>query len=315
VTNAYFVETINKNLEKILECEIKTNAHKNTKNNNTKNIFPGSQPVAIEKKNLETLKKNKYVVCEKSDGERYILIILKEYTILVNRNNEFFNVNINIDQEILGQGSIFDGEMLINNKGEKVYLIHDCMAYNGTNFIKKSHNLRYGAIIDFLTKRYFPDNNNDLLIKTKIFYHYTTELEKTWEHIQSTSENKIDGLIFTPIYHQIEFGRQLNLFKWKNGGNHTIDLLVKIINNKIHTYYSNNKIFKKINNTDDEYTKIIKFTTKEALLKGIIIEFNYIQENLIPYRIRNDKILPNSKLTVDNTLKNIKESLEIQDLS
>ena len=254
-------------------------------------------------------------MCEKSDGERYILIILKEHTIFINRNNEFFNVKINISLEILGQGSIFDGEMIINNKGENIYLIHDCMAYNGTNFIKKSHNLRYGAIIDFLTKRYFPNENDNLLIKTKIFYHYTSELEKTWEHIQFTSENKIDGLIFTPVYSQIEFGRQLNLFKWKNGGNHTIDLLVKIINNKIHTYYSNNKIFKKINNTDSEYTKIIKFTTKEALLKGIIIEFNYIQEILIPYRIRNDKILPNSKLTVDNTLKNINESLEIQDLS
>ena len=38
--------------------------------------FPGPQPVAIEKKNYSELIKNEYMVCEKSDGERAILLLI-----------------------------------------------------------------------------------------------------------------------------------------------------------------------------------------------------------------------------------------------
>ena len=141
-------------------------------------------------------------------------------------------------------------------------------------------------------------------------------METTWENILKTTENNIDGLIFTPIYYPVTFGRQTNLFKWKNGGNHTIDLLTKMISKKIVTYYSDNKVFKKIANTDNEYLSIINFCNSKDLLKnGVIIEFNFINELLVPYRLRTDKSVGNSKITVDNTLKNIKESLDIQDIS
>ena len=42
--------------------------------------FPGAQPVTIEKKDIQRLK-NEYMVCEKTDGERAVLI-------LVNLNNK-----------------------------------------------------------------------------------------------------------------------------------------------------------------------------------------------------------------------------------
>jgi hypothetical protein len=311
ISNAYFVETINKNLEKILECELKT----------SKNIFPGSQPVALEKKNLEILKKNKYVVCEKSDGERYLLLFLyienNPLCLLLNRNNTFYFVELNIATEMF-EGTMFDGELIKTKEGQWNYLIHDCIAYNGRSYMKISHNKRYGAIIDFITKMYSYQQSNPFYIKTKLFYNYTPELEQTWEHIKQTTENNIDGLIFTPVHSPIVIGRQNDLFKWKNGSNHTIDLLVKLIHKNINAYYSGNKIFKKINDpVSQEYKQIFNFCGKEILIKGVIVEFKYSVDSgiLTPYRLRQDKEFPNSKLTVDNTITNIRESLEIQDLA
>jgi hypothetical protein len=75
----------------------------------------------------------------------------------------------------------------------------------GTSFLNISHDLRYAAVIDFILKRYINKESDCFNIKTKIFYKYGPELNKTWEHIQKTTENKIDGLIFTPVDHNIIF--------------------------------------------------------------------------------------------------------------
>jgi hypothetical protein len=282
-------------------------------------MFPGPQPVAIEKKNINTLKTNKYVICEKSDGERYLILFLiienNPLVLLLNRNNEFFFTELDI-KPVIFEGTVFDAELIKNKHGVWTFLIHDCIAYNGINYMKKAHSQRYGAIIDFITNHYSYNDSNPFCIKTKLFYNYSEYLEETWEHILSTTENNIDGLIFTPVYSPIFFGRQNNLFKWKCNNNHTIDLLTKVLNNKkMYTYYSNNKVFRKIENNDSEYSSIIRFCNEPfLLLKGVVIEFKIVNDNLVPYRLRTDKSVGNSKITVDNTLKNISEALEIHSL-
>jgi hypothetical protein len=144
-------------------------------------------------------------------------------------------------------------------------------------------------------------------------------LEKTWEHIKSTTENKIDGLIFTPVNHHIKLGRDVKLFKWKCDKQHTIDLLLKYEGKKYIAYGNNcnsNYIFKIIKPSDESFKNISSFFNKRVKLpkEGYIIEFNYSNEILTPVRIRTDKTSPNNKVTIENTLKNIHENLEIQDL-
>ena len=287
--------------------------------------FPGPQPVAIEKKDIKSLKDG-YVVCEKTDGERAILLLInidnKPMCFIINRNNEFFFIDLSFKKEVF-EGTIFDGELIKikeknndtkekNSKEETWnYLIHDCMCYNGSSFLELSHRLRYAAIIDCIVKRYNHKEKDPFYVKTKLFYKFGNGLEKTWNHIQKTTENVIDGLIFTKIDYPINFGRDYSLFKWKE--EHTFDLLVKKSGKKINLYgtrKSEQYLFKTIKETD-HVEQIVTFAKDNDLKKGTVIEF---KKDFVPYRIRKDKQTPNGEITLNNTFKNIEEAITIKDL-
>ena len=168
-------------------------------------------------------------------------------------------------------------------------------------------------------KRYSHKETDCLYIKTKLFYRYGPELEKTWEHIQKNTENNIDGLIFTPIDHPIIFNRDYDLLKWKE--DHTMDLFVKIVGKKINLYYNKkneNVLFKSYPEKSENYQNIVKFLKdpKKQLKTGVIIEFKYTPDKDLfeCYRLRTDKDKPNGEITVNNTLTNITENLKILDL-
>jgi len=279
--------------------------------------FPGPQPVTIEKKNLPLTEK--YMVCEKSDGERAVLLLLqintKPMCFILNRKNELYFMDFSFKKEVF-EGSVFDGEMIETKTNVWHFLIHDCFSYNGTSFVNKSHNLRYACGIDFITKRYNPRAETDpFLIKTKLFYEYGPEISKTWEHIQKTSENKIDGLILTPVDHPVLFTRDNNLFKWKE--THTIDFFAKIVGKKINLYYYKKvlSVYISFKHETKNYNTIVDFVGENVdLLKGAVIEFKIVGDFYEPYRLRTDKNRPNGEITVNNTFKNIQESISISEL-
>jgi hypothetical protein len=284
--------------------------------------FPGPQPVTVEKKDLPI--KEKYMVCEKSDGTRAVLLLLqinnKPMCFLINRKNEFYFVDLSFKKEVF-EGSIFDGELVKPKKEGSSwnYLIHDCMAYNGTSFLDLSHRLRYACVIDLIVKRYNNRENDCVNVKTKLFYDYGPKISKTWEHIQKTTENEIDGLILTPVDRPIVFKRDPFLLKWKEI--HTIDFLVKIVSKKLNLYYYKKAlaIYKTFKPDSSNFKEIIDYVKDDEsidLIKGVIIEFkiSHDLENFTPYRIRSDKIHPNGEITVNNTIKNIKEAITIDEL-
>ena len=302
IQNDELKEKIFNECEKLLSIKLK------------RSHFPGPQPVAIERKDLDILSKG-YIVCEKTDGERAVLLLInidnKPMCFIINRNNELYFINLSFKKEVF-EGTIFDGEIIKTINGSWNYLIHDCMCYNGTSFILQSHRLRYACIIDFILKRYSNKETDCFNIKTKLFYKYGPEIEKTWEHIKTTTENKIDGLIFTPIDLPIIFGRDYSLFKWKE--ENTMDLLVKKIENKkkLGLYGISKGVLYIVSEIKNE---IIKVFTKEIIPpEGLVIEFKYQEGVYIPFRIRTDKNYPNSKITIDNTFINIEENIQIQDL-
>jgi len=99
--------------------------------------FPGSQPVSLERKHLDDLQKRPWLVCEKSDGVRYLLLIHKtDFVVrrpptvwqkelgarrgccfLVNRKFEFLAVpslDVQLGEQLLStlNNSLLDGELV-----------------------------------------------------------------------------------------------------------------------------------------------------------------------------------------------------------
>jgi hypothetical protein len=177
--------------------------------------------------------------------------------------------------------------------------------------------------MDFIVKRYNNKSSDCFNIKTKLFYEYGPGISKTWDHIQKTTENKIDGLIFTPVYRPIVFGRDNFLLKWKELN--TIDFLVKMVSknskDKINLYYYKKilAVYKSFSSNENNFKRIMEFikeNPKNSITKGVIIEFKISNdfEIFTPYKIRLDKHKPNGEITLNNTLKNIKESIKVEEL-
>lgn len=278
--------------------------------------FPGPQPVTIELKDLPKLNES-YMVCEKTDGERAILLLInidnKPMCFIINRNNELYFTDLSFKKEVF-EGSIFDGEIIKTKSETYNFLIHDCMCYNGTSFLESSHQLRYACIIDFIVKRYNHKPTDCFNVKTKLFYNYGNKLDETWKHIQKTTENKIDGLIFTPINGPIIFGRDNDLLKWKE--KHTMDFFIKKENKKVNLYFQKKGKLELYKTLTKENEKILKggILTQDNLKQGCIVEFEYNDELFVPYRIRTDKNKPNGEITIKNTMINIEEEITIETL-
>jgi len=312
--------------------EYKKNVEKYLFNNclgsNRDNFFVGPQPVSIEKKDiLNKIFSMEYHVCEKSDGERMYLWITKingkHAIFLVTRGLKFYITPFKFNEECF-EGSIFDGEFIQRTDGKYYFVIHDCWMYCGTDYRReKYHVKRWHCIKDFLDRRVISSPSDCCYLIHKVFYQVGNKLHVTWEHINKTKLNNIDGLIFTPAVGEWTFGRDWNLLKWKSDGMHTVDFQIKNLVRKIELQIidsqSNLVVVDTITSKHESWKPIKDFILVNCPEdKTPIIEFlieKKIDEDgwkYTPYRLRDDKNIPNGKITWENTLKNITENLKIE---
>ena len=70
----------------------------------SKDYFPGPQPVSIEYRHFPIVKGGQYVVCEKTDGERHMMVALmfegKKKCIFVNRAFNMFELSIDLKKSV-----------------------------------------------------------------------------------------------------------------------------------------------------------------------------------------------------------------------
>jgi hypothetical protein len=102
----------------------------------SKDYFPGPQPISIEYKHFPTLKGGDYVVCEKTDGERYMMVALtfegKKKCLFVNRAFNMFEVPINLKKSAY-DGTILDGELY-----EDTLMVYDAILVAGQSVWDKT---------------------------------------------------------------------------------------------------------------------------------------------------------------------------------
>ena len=285
----------------------------------SKEYFPGPQPISIEHKHYPVLKGAEYLVCEKTDGERYMMVALtyegKRKCVFVNRAFNMFEVPINLKKSAY-DGTILDGELY-----EDTLMVYDAVWVNGESVWNRNLNERLDAARSVM-KSIIYMKSDQYRLKCKTF-HQMRDFGKFMDEYLPTVQQKIDGLVFTPVNEPIRIGTHETMFKWKPQEKNTVDFLMKrepsretpgfkpgapawrlYVQEKGKLFFESEIPF---NRMDDE----------PWFEDGAIVECKYITwESPMwwrPIKRRTDKTYPNNRRTFYRTIVNIKENIQMKE--
>ena len=189
----------------------------------SKDYFPGPQPISIEHKHFPVLKGAEYLVCEKTDGERYMMVACmfegKKKCVFVNRAFNMFEVPINLKKSVY-DGTILDGELY-----EDTLMVYDAVWVNGESVWNLNLMKRLEAARSIM-KSIIYMKSDQYRLKCKTF-HQMREFGKFMDVYLPTVQQKIDGLVFTPVNEPVRIGTHETMFKWKPQEKNTVDFLMK----------------------------------------------------------------------------------------
>lgn len=194
--------------------------------------FPGSQPVSLTRKNLDTLKRIPYVVCEKSDGERHFLFIFKRQCFIIDR---MFNVyRITISFADVENTSLLDGELIIDAAGPGAdtrtvrFLVYDAIHVKGRSVANETllHRLK-AAYVDLIRTRK-AQKEDSFSIFVKDFFDVCHAASFVFP-LGCRLPHECDGLIFTPADDPYKPGTCMRLLKWKPAHLNTVDFVIELL--------------------------------------------------------------------------------------
>ena len=279
-----------------------------TWNSSNKNYFPGPQPISIERQHFGILRRNNYVVCEKTDGIRHALLAVmyddKKMCVLVDRSQEMYLMPLNLPKPMF-QGTVMDGELVKTETGWQ-YIVYDCLlvANRHVGHLELTRRIEEanGSVSGIMKMAKDP-----IKIKIKQFW----PMSQFGEFTQTVFPYRTDGVVFTPVDEPVRIGTHETLFKWKPRDENTIDFQMKWHTNKWGMYVQ-------------EKGKLV-FESELSLEKSqgldiqedMIMECQYIHWEWPrwwrPINVRTDKTHPNNRRTFYRTLTNISENIQLNE--
>lgn len=274
-----------------------------------KGIFPGSQPVSIEYRHFGTLTSRPYVVCEKTDGTRCMLLAFmyqgRKTCVRINRAFEMVPCPLNFKRSVY-EGTILEGELY----EEKVLMLYDALMISGTHvgrldFLGRLEHLE--TLKGLLTVlKYDP-----VVLKVKTF-HALKDFRTFMDVYLPTVTQTIDGLVFTPVDEGIRTGTHETMFKWKPRDKNTIDFQMKRKGDlwRLYVQEKGRLVF-------ESELKAHQVPDEPWVEEDAIVECQYMFQDepmwWKPLARRRDKTFPNSRRTFYRTLVNIKEDIKMED--
>lgn len=246
--------------------------------------FPGAHPVSIERRHIPLVKNSAYVVCEKTDGQRYMLACMvfndTKYCLLVNRAFDMWMVSLCIPRNTLIEGELVD----------TTYIIYDGYMVSGENIMSMNLIDRLKKI-EPITKG--PKMKIDVRMKTM------WKLKSIPDILKTNFPYRTDGLIFTPVNEPVQLETHETMFKWKPIEQITVDFKVLKRLNKYGLYVWDR----------GSYVYEADFEDNPAY-ENKIVECRYDNGHWIFVKVREDKPMPNNRRTYYRTLINIRENIQ-----
>jgi len=284
----------------------------------SRDYFPGPQPVSIEYRHFPVLKNNEYVVCEKTDGERHMLVALmyegKRKCVFVNRAFKMTPVSINLPKKAY-EGTILDGELYDNT-----LFVYDALLISGQGVGQLNLNGRLEAASNLINST-IQMKFDKYRLKMKTF-HSMRDFETFMDEYLPCVEQKVDGLVFTPVNEPMRIGTHETMFKWKPQEKNTVDFSMKkgrsfdgvgkpgipvwklYVQEKGKLFYESEFPMSRMNEPWFE--------------DGAIVECMYVtwEPGALwwkPMKRRHDKTHPNNRRTFYNTITNIREDIQMKE--
>jgi hypothetical protein len=266
--------------------------------------FPGPQPVSIERRHFPLLKRQPYMVCEKTDGVRYMLVCFisadgNKVCAITDRAFKAFYLSLTIPRQ-----TILDGELVDTKDGKSLYMVYDAVQVNGTDLrreplterLEKATKVVRGIIksaknpVEVRVKRMLPLEAIGALPALDSFPYET------------------DGIVLTPVLEPIRIGTHETMFKWKPRDRITIDF-------SLQNWHPVNGWDLCVQDRGELYQEAALYpssTLKDAA-PGAIVECGYGTKGWYPVKLRTDKTYPNNRRTYARTIVNIKENIQLNE--
>ena len=285
----------------------------------SKDYFPGPQPISIERKHFPILKSGNYYVCEKTDGERYMMIALmyngERKCVFVNRAFNMFEVALNLNKNAYN-GTILDGELY-----ENTLMVYDALIVAGKSVWENPLTTRLEAS-QKLMKSIIYMKSDKYRIKFKTFHHMK-DFGVFMDEYLPTIQQKMDGIVFTPIDDPVRLGTHETMFKWKPQEKNTVDFLMKREPSRENPGFKRGHPAWRLYVQErgklffESEIPFNRISDEPWFEDGAIVECKYItwEEPMWWKHLkrRTDKTYPNNRRTFYRTIVNIKENIQMKE--
>jgi mRNA capping enzyme, catalytic domain/mRNA capping enzyme, C-terminal domain len=257
--------------------------------------FPGPQPVSIERRHFPLLKRQSYLVCEKTDGVRHLLASFDDGVFIVNRAFVFEKVNVRVPKDTL-----LDGELVTTKTGRRpLFMVYDAVRVKGEDVSCRPLTERLEAARK-VVKGIIKTTNAPFEVRVKTMVNL-----KEFKNLPDlhSFEYETDGLVFTPVNEPIRMGTHETMFKWKPRERITIDFCLK----------NGEELFVQDRGVPYKEAWLHLQNRRPDLLDGTIVECGYGDLGWFVEKVRTDKTYANNRRTYFRTLVNIREAIQLSE--
>ena len=255
--------------------------------------FPGPQPVSIERRHFPLLLKQPYLVCEKTDGVRHLLLSCDDGVFIMNRAFKTEQVKIRVPKDTL-----LDGELVTAKNGKVLFMVYDAVVVKGDDLKEAPLTARLDAarkVLKSIIKT--AGAPFEIRVKNRSALSSLPDLD--------SFEYETDGLVFTPVNEPIRTGTHETMFKWKPRDRITIDFQI----------FNGEQLYVQDRGQPYLEAELHLKHKRMDIPDGTIVECGYGDLGWFVEKTRPDKTYANNRRTYFRTIINIRENIQLSEFT
>lgn len=286
--------------------------------------FPGPSPVSLERARVPELaaRAAETWVCEKTDGTRYLLVALTHgghrVVALVDRALAVWLCPLAGLPRAAFQGTVVDGELAFNKRARAwTYLAFDALCVSGVPVFHARFRDRVAYLRRMLSASRPDPARDPCRVAVKEFVAASDWAGCLAHAARAAEYYDCDGLVFTPDADPVRFGRHMRMYKWKDPARHTVDFRVEP-GGGLSVYEPRTRSHAVVGRLVDAGAgpDAPPRALASAPPPGSVVECAHVSGDAWRLvHVRRDKATANDHYTYTKTLGNIRERLDLSELT